>query len=102
LLFNMFCRYMPSSEDTARQSCAMVRTAQMAIFLRLVFPGSRVQHISDLHPEFALRPHHVWKYDIQSATAEIRRGNKIERSIRSADDAERRRRRGSTLHGGRT
>jgi len=30
------------------------------------------------HPEFALRPHHVWKYgiDSQSATAEIRRGKK--------------------------
>ena len=24
--------------------------------------ASRVQHISDLHFEFALRPHHVWKY----------------------------------------
>jgi len=23
-----------------------------------------VQHISDLHPKFALRPHHVWKYGI--------------------------------------
>jgi len=23
---------------------------------------SRVQHISDLHSKFALRPHHVWKY----------------------------------------
>jgi len=21
-----------------------------------------VQHISDMHPKFALRPHHVWKY----------------------------------------
>jgi len=21
-----------------------------------------VQHVSDLHPKFALRPHHVWKY----------------------------------------
>jgi len=21
-----------------------------------------VQHISDLHPKSALRPHHVWKY----------------------------------------
>jgi len=27
--------------------------------LRPVFPASRVQHISDLHPKFALRPHHV-------------------------------------------
>jgi len=23
---------------------------------------SRVQHVSDLHPTFALRPHHVWQY----------------------------------------
>jgi len=45
-------------------------------FLRPVFPVSRVQHITDLHHKFALRPHHVWKYgiDIQSAMAEIRRG----------------------------
>jgi len=21
-----------------------------------------VHHVSDLHPKFALRPHHVWKY----------------------------------------
>jgi len=26
------------------------------------FPVSRVQQVSDLHPKFALRPHHVWKY----------------------------------------
>jgi len=31
-------------------------------FLRPVFPASRVQHVSDLHPKFALKPHHVWKY----------------------------------------
>jgi len=24
--------------------------------------ASRVQHISDLHSKFALKPHHVWKY----------------------------------------
>ena len=29
--------------------------AQMAIFLRPVFPASRVQHISDLHSKCALR-----------------------------------------------
>ena len=37
--------------------------AQMAIFcaiLRPVFPESRVQHISDLHSKFVLRPHHVY------------------------------------------
>jgi len=31
-------------------------------FLRPVFSASCVQHIADLHPKFALRPHHVWKY----------------------------------------
>ena len=32
-----------------------------ASFLHLVFPASRVQHVSDLHLKFALRPHHVWQ-----------------------------------------
>jgi len=27
--------------------------------LRPVFSASRVQHISDIHSKFALRPHHV-------------------------------------------
>jgi len=31
-------------------------------FLRPVFPASRVQQVSDRHPKFTLRPHHVWKY----------------------------------------
>jgi len=35
-----------------------------------------MQHVSDLHPKFALRPHRVRKYDIQSQAAEIRRGKK--------------------------
>ena len=34
----------------------------LAIFLRPAFPASRVQHVSDLHPKFALPPHHLWKY----------------------------------------
>jgi len=52
--------------------------AKMEIFLRPVFPASRVQHISYLHSKFALGPHHVWKYgiDIQSAAAGIRRRKK--------------------------
>jgi len=29
------------------------------LFLRPVFAASRVEHISDLHSKFALRPHHV-------------------------------------------
>jgi len=50
-------------------------------FMRPVFSASRVQHVSDLHPKFALRPHHVWKstVNIQSATAENKRGKKEER-----------------------
>jgi len=52
--------------------------AIFASFLRPVFPASRVQHISDLHPKFALRPHHVRKYgiDIQYPTTENKRGKK--------------------------
>jgi len=34
----------------------------LVIFLRPAFPASRVQHVSDLHPKFTLRSHHVWKY----------------------------------------
>jgi len=33
-----------------------------ASFLGPVFPASCVQHISDLHSKFALRPHRVQKY----------------------------------------
>ena len=48
-----------SCEDTARQICAIVPKWQ---FLRPAFSASLVQHISDMHSKFALRPHHVWKY----------------------------------------
>jgi len=52
-----------SCEDIARQRCAMVsRWRFLATFLRPVFSASRVQHISDLHSKFALKPRHVWKY----------------------------------------
>jgi len=45
-----------SCEDIiARQSCAMVlRWPVLATFLRPVFSTSRVQHVSDLYPKFAL------------------------------------------------
>jgi len=50
-------------EDIARQSCAIVsRWRFLATFLHTVFSARRVQHISDLHRKFTLRPHHVWKY----------------------------------------
>jgi len=50
-------------EDIAKQSCAMVpRWRFLATILHPVFSVSSVQHVSDLHPKYALRPHHVWKY----------------------------------------
>jgi len=52
-----------SCEDIARQNCAMApRWRFLATFFAAVFTASRVQHISDLHLKFALRPHLVWKY----------------------------------------
>ena len=52
-----------SCEDIARQSCVMVpRWRIFGHFLHPVFSASHVQHVSDLHPKFALRPHHEWKY----------------------------------------
>jgi len=48
-----------SCEDTARQSCVMVPKWR---FFASCISVSRVQHISDMHSKFALRPHHVWKY----------------------------------------
>ena len=49
----------------------------LATFLRPVFSVSRVQHISDLHPKFAVGHTMCGSMaDIQSATAEIRRGKK--------------------------
>jgi len=53
-----------SCKDIAGQSYAMVPRWRIFVdFLRPVFSVSHVQHISDLHSKFALRPHHVWKYD---------------------------------------
>jgi len=62
-MFNEFfsdCRYMP---QLRRYSPTKLSDgARMAIFLRPVFSASRVQHISEMHSEFTLRPHHAWKY----------------------------------------
>ena len=54
------CRYMPQLRRYSPTK--LCDGAKMAIFLRPVFSASRVQHISDMHSKFALRPHHVWKY----------------------------------------
>jgi len=52
-----------SCKDTSRQICTMVRSWRiLGDFLHTVFSASRVQHVSYLHPKFALRPHHMWKY----------------------------------------
>jgi len=49
-----------SCEDIARQSCVMVSRWQIfRDFSGPAFPVSRVQHISHLHSNFALRSHHV-------------------------------------------
>jgi len=63
LLFNKFfsdCQYVPQLRRYGPTK--LCDGAKMAIFLRSVFTASRVQHVSDLHLKFALRPHHVWKY----------------------------------------
>jgi len=74
-----------SCEDIARQSCMMVhRWRLFGDFLRPAFPVSSVQHVSDLHPKFALRPHHM--ADIQSPTAEIRRGKKKRKKNKRQDE----------------
>ena len=58
-MFNTFCLIVDtclSYEDK------VVRWRADVEFLRPVLPSSRVQHISDMHFKFALRPHHVTKY----------------------------------------
>ena len=46
-------------EDTGWQICAMV---PIWLFFASCISSESVQHISDLHSKFALRPHHVPKY----------------------------------------
>jgi len=43
----------------------VVRWCEDGDFLHPVFPASHVQHISDMHSKFALRPHNVYKYGRQ-------------------------------------
>ena len=80
LFFRLSIHALVVKIQPMQQSCPMVpRWRSFGDFLSPVFLASRVQHISDLHPKQALRPHHVWMVGIQSATAENRRGKKIER-----------------------
>jgi len=48
-----------SCKDVARQRCTIERRWRLfGVFLRPAFSASRLEHVSDLHPKFALRPHH--------------------------------------------
>jgi len=68
-----------SCEDIARQSCAMVpRWRFLATFLRPVYAASRVQHVSELHLKFALRPHHVSMYGRRLSLGEEKKKKKKE------------------------
>ena len=62
-MFNKFFFRLSIHASAAKiQPNKVVRWWQNGDFLRPVFSASRVQHISDMHSKFALRPHHVWKY----------------------------------------
>jgi len=73
-MFNSFFFGLSIHASAAKiQPDRVVRWCQNGDFLR------PVQHISDVHSKFALKPHHVCTgsmVDIQSRTAEIRRGRK--------------------------
>jgi len=77
-----------SCEDIAGQSCAMVPRCRFFGDVYVLYFINGVQHISDMHSKFAVRSHRVWKYmvDIQSATAEIRRGKKERRKKKKPQD----------------
>jgi len=45
--------------DKVLRCCA---DGEFLAILHPVFTASRMQHVSDLHLKFALRPHHMWKY----------------------------------------
>ena len=61
LLFNNFFPIVDASVAKI-QPDNVVRWCRNGAILRPVFSASRVQHISDMHSKFTLRPHHVWKY----------------------------------------
>jgi len=81
LLLNKFfsdCRYVPYLwRYSPTKLCDGAQMAIFGDFLRPVFSASRVHHISDLHSKFTLGHTKCGSMvDIQSPTAEIRRGNK--------------------------
>jgi len=87
LLFNCFFPIVDmciSYEDIARQSCAMVPIWRIfGDFLDPAFPASCVQHISGTCILNSHKGHTM--LDIQSATAEVRRGKKEEEEERKKE-----------------
>jgi len=62
-VFNKFFFRLSIHASAAKiQSDKVVRWCKNGDFLRPIFSVSCLQHISDMHSKFALRPHHVWKY----------------------------------------
>jgi len=61
-VFNSFFWLSIHALAAKMQPKKVVRWFQNGDFLHPVFSASHLQHISDLHSKFALRPHHVWKY----------------------------------------
>ena len=82
---------LPTCEDVARQSCALVprRRRRFLVTFASCISASRLHHISDLHSKFTLHNMCGSMVDIESPTAEIRRAKKRRR---------RRRRRRRTNH----
>jgi len=64
-VINNFFRLSIHASTVKIQPIKVVPWCQNGDFLRPVFSASRVQHISDMHSKFALRPCHVWKYGRQ-------------------------------------
>jgi len=69
LLFNKFffqllidaVAYAKIGHIARQKLCDGAQTGIWGDFLGPAFPASPVQHISDLHSKFALRPHHVYR-----------------------------------------
>ena len=78
-MFNKFFFWLLIHASAVKtQPDKVVRWCQNGDLLRPVFSASRVQHISDMHSKFTLRPHHVWKYGRQSSLRLLRLGEEKE------------------------
>jgi len=55
--------------------------SNLATFLRPVFSASHMQHISDMHSKFAVRPLHVWKHGRHPVSRPLRLGEEKRRDF---------------------